>query len=408
MHTIHVIGLGMGPSGPDPSYAKRIEAAPVLVGGDRLLTRFPDHAGARIRIKSPLSDVIERIRSELASHEVVVLADGDPGFFGIGRRLVEAFGRDAVELYPNVTTLQWAAARLKIPWDDITVVSLHGRREMQSLLNTLVQNDRVGVFTDADRDPARVAADLVHRGVDAFHMYVLEDLCTGSEKMGRFLLEEAAEKTFSPLNFIILERTKMPEVPLRLGLDDDLYVHEKGLITKREIRAASLCALGIGPTHTVWDLGAGCGSLAMESSLLASDGRVLAVEKDPGRVRLVRENIRRTGAYGVEAIHGEMPECLGSLPDPDRVFVGGGMARDRTVLEAAAQRLQPGGRVVLNLVLMGSLCRTMGYFREHKWDVSVTQIQVSRSTTTAGDQRLEALNPVYIVSAQKPGGDPND
>jgi precorrin-6Y C5,15-methyltransferase (decarboxylating) len=146
----------------------------------------------------------------------------------------------------------------------------------------------------------------------------------------------------------------------------------------------------------------------MESSLLASEGRVLAVEKDPGRVRLIKENIRRTGAYGVEAIHGEMPGCLGPLPDPDRVFVGGGMARGTTVLEAAAQRLQPGGRMVLNLVLMGSLCRTMGFFHEQKWDVSMTQIQVSRSTTTAGDQRLEALNPVYIVSAQKPGGDTND
>jgi precorrin-6Y C5,15-methyltransferase (decarboxylating) len=232
-------------------------------------------------------------------------------------------------------------------------------------------------------------------------MHVFEDLGMESERTGCFALKDAAKTAFSPLNFVILERTKPPEVPLSLGLDDDLYQHRKGLITKKEIRAIGLSALAIAPNHTVWDLGAGCGSMAIEASLLAHKGIVLAVEKNADRVQLIRDNIRRMGAYGVQAIYGEMPECLRSLPDPDRVFIGGGIGKNNRVLEIATRRLKPGGKLALHLVLMGSLARTRDYLKALNWPFTITQIQVSRSRNTAGSQRLEALNPVFIVAAKK-------
>ena len=400
MQTIHVVGLGVDHGDFTPMILKRVDAAEVLVGGDRLLALFRDHPGDKIPIRSPLEDVIARIADELKLHrEVVVLAEGDPGFFGIGKRLIDAFGKESVIIYPNITTLQVAASRVKMPWNDIKTVSLHGRREMQPLFRALVRNDRIGVFTDPDFHPAKVADELLRRGVDTFNMHVFEELGTASEKVNCFALTEAATRTFSPLNFIILDRTKHAEVPLTLGLDDNLYLHQKGLITKREIRVVALSALEIEPTHTVWDLGAGCGSVAIESSFLAHEGAILAVEKDPERVRLIRANVRRTGAFGVDVIQGEMPGCLQSLPDPDRIFIGGGIGKDNRVLAEAGRRLKPGGKIVLNLVLMGSLARATDYLREQKWAFSMTQVQVSRSKNMAGDQRLAALNSVYILSA---------
>jgi precorrin-6Y C5,15-methyltransferase (decarboxylating) len=400
MKKIHVLGLGIDHENLTPVILKRIDAAGVLVGGDRLLARFQDHPGIKIPIRSPLEAVIEKIRGQLKSpKETVVLAEGDPGFFGIGKRLIDAFGKDAVVIYPNVTTLQVAAARVKMPWNRIKTVSLHGRKEMQPLFRELVRNDRIGVYTDPEFNPARVADELLRRGVDVFNMHVFEDLGTESEKVARLELKEAAKTNFSPLNFIILDRTKNAEIPLILGLDDEKYLHQKGLITKKEIRAVALSALGIEPTHTVWDLGAGCGSVAVESSLLAHEGKVFAVEKDPERVRCIRKNVKRTGAFGVDVIEGEMPECLQSLPDPHRIFMGGGIGKDCRVLAEAAGRLKPGGKIVLNLVLMGSLTRATDYFKGLKWDFYITQVQVSRSKNTAGDQRLAALNPVYILCA---------
>ena len=403
MHKVHVIGLGVDHRDISPIISKRIESAEVLVGGDRLLDIFRDHPALKFPISSPLENVIEKINREMqADREIVVLADGDPLFYGIGKRLIDALGREMVVFHPNITTLQVAASRLRIPWHDIQTVSLHGRKDIRPLLTALAGNDRVAVFTDPEFNPAKVADELVLRGVDTFDMHVFEDLGTESEKVGRFELEDAAKRTFSPLNFVIFDRAKQPEISLCLGLDDDLYFHEKGMITKKEIRAAGLSALEIEPDNIVWDLGAGCGSVAIEASILAHKGAVLAVEKDSNRVQQIRDNIRRMGAYGVDVIHGDMPGCMESLPQPDRIFIGGGIGTDNRVLESAVRILKPGGRLVLHLVLMGSLSRARDYLESSGWHFSIIQVQVSRSKSIAGDQRLEALNPVYILGVKKP------
>lgn len=403
MHQVHVVGLGVDHRDITPTASRLIDSAEVLAGGDRLLALFSDHPAVKILIKSPLKNVIAKINQEMQSHrKVVVLADGDPLFFGIGKRLIDAFGKGTVVIYPNVTTLQVAASKLKIPWHDIQTISLHGRKDIQPLLMALVRNDRVAIFTDPDFNPAKVADELIRRGVNTFSMHVFEDLGTETEKARYFELKEAVKQTFSPLNFIILNRIKQAVIPLSSGLDDDLYLHQRGLITKREVRVTGLSSLEIEPHHTLWDLGAGFGSVAIEASLLAYEGIVLAVEKAPERIQLIRQNISRMGAYGVEVIHGEMPECLESLPDPHRIFIGGGMGKDNSVLEAATERLRPGGKLVLHLVLMGSLARARDYLKDLKWPFSITQLQVSRSKYLAGDHRLEALNPVFIIRAKKP------
>lgn len=402
MHRVHIIGLGIDHKEIAPGILLRIENSEVLVGGTRLLDIFRNYQGVKIPIKNPLEDVFERIKNEMQlNRRVVVLADGDPLFFGIGERLIDALGREKVMLCPNITTLQTAASRIKIPWHDIQAVSLHGRQDILPLLTALVKTNRVAVFTDLNFHPARLADELLGRGIDVFDMHVFEDLGMKSEGVRRFSLKDASRATFSPLNFVILERTNPPEIPLSLGLDDDLYLHSKGLITKKEIRAVGLSALAIEPNHTVWDLGAGCGSMAIEASLLAHRGTVLAVEKNAGRVHLIRDNIRRMGAYGVQTIFGEMPECLKGLPDPDRIFIGGGIGKNNRVLETATERLRPGGKLVLHLVLMGSLARARDYLKGSDWPFTLTQIEVSRSGSIAGDQRLVALNPVFIVSAEK-------
>ena len=195
MHKVHVIGLGVDHRDISPIISKRIESAEVLVGGDRLLDIFRDHPALKVPIGSPLENVIERINRELqADREIVVLADGDPLFYGIGKRLIDALGREIVVFHPNVTTLQVAASRLRIPWHDIQTVSLHGRKDIRPLLADLVRNDRVAVFTDPDFHPAKIADELIRKGVDAFDMHVFEDLGTESEKMPDKINPEVIKK----------------------------------------------------------------------------------------------------------------------------------------------------------------------------------------------------------------------
>lgn len=403
MEMVEVLGMGVGNADLPPLYRKLMEKADVLVGGRRLLDQAASGAEQMV-ITSPLGPVLKRIFDAAASgKKVVVLADGDPLFFGIGRPLLNVFDSGQVRFHPNITVLQAAAARLGWPWEGIEMVSLHGRKDPAPLLCALSFSDYVGVYTDTEYTPQRIAREMIKRRVDTFVMHVFEDLGLEGEHAGTYRPEEATERKFSPLNFIVLERTKPSELRVHLGMDDGCYIHEHGQITKKEIRAAGLAALNIRHEHILWDLGAGSGSVAIEASLFARTGRVFAVEKRQRRVEMIRENIRRAGTWQVEAVPGEMPDCLFRLPAPDRIFVGGGLRKDNAVLGEACRRLRPGGRMVLHLVLLGSLHRAVDFFSGVGWPHGVSMVSVSRGEKLGQDLRMEALNPIFIVWAEKPG-----
>ncbi len=400
---IHVIGTGLDPTRLPPEPARILADAEVLVGGDRLLRALPDHPARKVHVRAPVSEAVEIAdRENRAGKQVVVLADGDPGLFGIGKRFVLDLGAERIRIHPNVSVLQAAAARIKTHWDDVCTVSLHGRADLWPLRRAAARGRRIGVYTDSTFTPNRIARDLLGCGVEAYCMHVFEDLGCPTERIRTFTgLTQAAEETFSSLAFILLEPIHPPDFPRYQGLEEESLAHKDGLITKREVRGVGLAMLGIEPGHVVWDLGAGSGAVAVEASALAWEGKVFAVERNPDRWAHIRMNIRRTGAFTVEPILGEMPACLEGLPDPDRVFLGGGV-KSEGVLEAVIRRLQPGGRLVAHVVLLGSLHNAMDVLESAGWEPAVTQTQISRSRTLSGDLRFEALNPVFVVRADHP------
>ncbi len=399
---IHVVGLGMDPDNLPEHSSEVIEHAQVLCGGKAQLALFEDHPAEKLAIAAPLDGVIESLAARHASGlMVVVLADGDPLYYGIGATLIERLGPEEVTVYPGITALQTAAAKLKIPWSAVETVSLHGRTDWLPLYRALTRADFIAVYTDPVNVPAAVAQAILDKGCGHFVMWVLEDMESEAEQVRKLTLEEAARTSFSKLNLVLLERTGRPEVALTLGIPDDLLAKEKNLITKGPVRAAGLSALRITPGDTVWDLGAGCGAVAVEAASLAP-GRVLAVEKNVGRVGLIRENIRRTGAYAVEPVHGPMPRCLDDLPAPDRIFIGGGLSKNDAVLDLACDRLAPGGRLVCHVVLLATLERVRRNLAARGWPAFVTLVATAESRPLADDIHLAAHNPVFIVGADKP------
>ncbi|QGY39134.1 precorrin-6y C5,15-methyltransferase (decarboxylating) subunit CbiE [Pseudodesulfovibrio cashew] len=404
---VRVVGLAPGSLRLTPSARQILEKADLVVGGKRLLEACPVTGVEKLPIAGPLAPILKTIRKQAdKGRRVVVLADGDPLFFGIGKRLGEELGRENLVVEPNVSTMQVAAARLGLPWHDMDFVSLHGRDDYSPLYAALVRADLIAVFTDAKNSPAEVARALLERGADCFTMTVLEDLGTPQEIVRTLPLPDTWGMEFSPLNLVVLERQYPPEIELALGIPDHFYLHQKNLITKLPVRAAGLAHLGVMPGSTVWDLGAGSGAVSIEASHLARRGHVFAVERHKTRAAMIRENIRRTGAWLVETILGSMPECLEGLPDPDRIFIGGGLGgpanQDSELLDVACERLKPRGRMVVHTILLDSLHAAKDHFQKRGWHFGVTQLQASATDSLAGDLRFKAQNPVFILWAEKP------
>ncbi|WP_319469014.1 precorrin-6y C5,15-methyltransferase (decarboxylating) subunit CbiE [uncultured Pseudodesulfovibrio sp.] len=411
MEPVQVIGLAPGSLDITPFAKDALANADMVVGGKRLLASCPDsllHTDAeKLPISGPLGPIFKKIEdTAFKKKKVVILADGDPLFFGIGKRLTEELGRENLIFEPSTSTMQVAASRLGLPWQKMDFVSLHGRTDFSPLYAALVRADLIAVFTDATNTPAEVARALLERGADCFSMTVLEDLGTPDEKIRPLALPETWGMEFSDLNLVILERQYPPEIQLTLGIPDHFYLHQKNLITKLPVRAAGLAHLNVEPSSTVWDLGAGCGSVSIEASHLARRGRVFAVERHKTRAAMIRENIRRTGAWLVETVFGVMPDCLLDLPEPDRVFIGGGLGgpsnEDTSLLKLACDRLKQRGRIVAHCILLDTLHTAKAHFQSIGWHFGVTQLQASATDSLAGDLRFKAQNPVFILWAEKP------
>jgi precorrin-6B C5,15-methyltransferase / cobalt-precorrin-6B C5,C15-methyltransferase len=404
---IHVLGLGQDLVDLSLTRERLIREADLIVAGERIHAAFPEVRAERAVLKAPLERILEQLALAAAEGlRVVVLVGGDPCFFGIGPLLAHRLGRERVVLHPGPTTVQAAAAKLGIAWQDVSVVSLHGREDHAPLFNHLSRKARVCAYTDEKNTPSVIAGKMLERGAENFAMWVFEDLGSPGQRWTRFSLQEVREQSFSPLNLVLLERLRDPEIWLTMGMDDDAYIHEQGLITKRVVRAAALAALRLEPMQMLWDLGAGCGSLGIEAGLLLPGGEVLAVERKGRRAAMILENVRRTHSFWVRVVHGAMPGCLEELPEPDRIFLGGGLGNDQAdgsdVLETAWSRLKPGGRLVAAAVLLDSLHRVRTFLEQCGHDLEITQVQAAQGAPLAGDLHLCAQNPVFLVCGQKP------
>lgn len=404
-HPLQIIGLNPGTLDPPQKATKNIFNADVLSGGTRLLEAFPEFSGNKLPFSSPVTEYAKILKNLLAEgKKVVLLADGDPLLFGIAESLIPLLGAENVSIEPALSTIQLGAARLGRSWKDFEIISLHGRDDFFPLFGAMQINKDCAIYTDTTNTPQTIAKRLVNKGVKNYSMTVLAQLETPGETITQGKPESFLNFKCADLNIVILTAdNKESNAPL-FGRDDDSFSKEKGLITKLPVRTAGIGLLDLRHQQTVWDLGAGCGSVAIEASFIGSGSRFYAVERKPERVSMITENIRKFQAWTVEPICGTMPQTLNELPDPDRIFMGGGIGHDDSVIRVAANRLKPGGRLVVHAILMGSIQRSRALFEELGWDWQSMQIQASTSDKLAGDIRYKAHNPVTILWADKPEG----
>ncbi|UMY54521.1 MULTISPECIES: bifunctional cobalt-precorrin-7 (C(5))-methyltransferase/cobalt-precorrin-6B (C(15))-methyltransferase [Paenibacillus] len=402
---IRVIGIGEnGAAGLSQETLEQIERADLLVGGERQLGFFKAAAGEKRTLKSGLSAVVEELGRLREDKDIVVLASGDPLFFGIAGYLSAKLGAEHLDIMPHLSSVQLAFARLGESWQDAVLESVHGR-PMTGLAQRIDGQNKVALLTDDRNHPGAVAAYLLHYGMTEYDAFVGEYLGGPDEVYQHYTLDEMAQRTFQPLNVVILRRRKGEDVPaIRRGFGfEDAEFHqrkpEKGLITKREVRVFSLSELRLTERSIVWDIGAGSGSVAVECARLAKYGQVFAIEKNEGDLANVEANkIKFRTDFPV--IHAKAPAGLDELPDPDAVFIGGSGGELSELIRLCASRLRKDGRIVVNAATIETLHDGMKAMQTAGLDTSVTLLQTARSKPILNMTRFDGLNPIYVITGQ--------
>ena len=397
---IYLVGAGIeGWEGFGARALEVINDAEVMIGHQRHLDIFPAFAGEK-RVLGELSAMLDFLKE--TDKRTVVLGSGDPSFFGVARFLLRNLPKERIEIFPNVTSVQYAFARIKEPWDDAVFVSVHGRG-LGGAIDRIVAEDKVAVLTDATNTPAAIARELVARGAEGYDAWLCEDLGLPGEKFTKTDVKGLLEIAAAPLNILILVRAWEPtlrQYPL-VGIADDEFATSKKLITKQEVRAVTLAKMQLQDDLTLWDVGTGSGSVAIEASNLMPNGRIFALEKNPQYLTFVRDNLQKFAARNVTLVEAFAPEGLEDLPDPDRVFIGGSGGMLEEIIDAVDRRLKADGRIVLNAVTLDTLTKAVEFLEDHGYTVEVTCVNIARTRGLTEYKMFEAHNPVYVVAAWK-------
>ena len=471
-HPCRIIGvLDDGPAGLTAAALAELRAAELVIAGRRLLDLCAGQiapTAERRDLTGHLAQVPDWIDAALAQgRRVVVLATGDPLFHGIGGYLKTRLPAERLEILPNVSTVQLACAHLGLPWQDLRVVSVHGRDSgewwegagPEHGLYAIVQalRDSAAEIGQTVPDPVPPirrpdgvmdhVADIAHtpplpnppppggreleRSERVTHLAILTSPANGPDRIARLLLQEgladvcrlavvsrlrrpdeqvtadltpaaAADIGFPDPNVVVLSLKCPRRPPVRFGLADDGFLQrqpDKGLITKREVRALSLARLQLRDDSIVWDIGAGSGALGLEAARLCPRGFVHAVEKNAADAEIARENRRRLGVTNYRLTQARAPEGLTDWPDPDAVFIGGSGGELPALIRLALTRLRGQGWLVMNFVTLENLNLAMTLLKElHvRWDL--TQLQAARSQPLLDMHRLVPENPVWILAA---------
>ncbi|CAM4471210.1 precorrin-6y C5,15-methyltransferase (decarboxylating) subunit CbiE [Paenibacillus typhae] len=402
-NVIYVIGIGEdGAGGLTAQSLRRIEESEVLCGGERQLSFFPRYSGQKLVLQGGLEAFAERLDGIYRECRAVVLASGDPLFFGIAGYLVRRFGSQRVEVIPHYSSVQLAFARLGDSWQDAELVSLHGR-PITGLAQRIDGRAKLALLTDGVNTPARIAAYLLEFEMLEYEAFVCERLGGPDEHCGFWELEAMSRHEFAALNVVILRRKWGSAGGSRRGFayPDEAFAQrkpEKGLITKREVRALVLSELNLAENAVVWDIGSGSGAVAAECARIARLGRVYAVEKEAVNLPNMEANRRKFRAdYTI--IHSRAPEGLEQLPEPDAVFIGGSGGELADIIAHAAARLRPGGVIVIAAITVETLYGSMTALAAAGLRTEVTQLQASRGRPILGMTRFEGMNPVFVISA---------
>lgn len=400
-----------------------LRKADVLIGSLRFMSSIQNLLSNDVEKKDfsgHIMEVPKWVQAGLdANKQVVVLATGDPLCHGIGSFLVKRLGIEQCQFIPNISMFQVAFSRLGLAWQSVKISSIHTKdmgewtvnapfnHGLRGLLNDCYNHDLIACFTSPENTPTRIAQMLkIEKMGEQFQLAIATDLTTIHEKISAWTsIDKVLNEQFSDPNLVILKRVAPISNPVLLGAEDESYFQrkpDKGLITKQEIRAVSLAKMQLRRDSIVWDIGAGSGSIGLEAAHLCPQGRVYAIEKNEVDFAIVQQNVEKTALSNYHIELGKAPDGLANWENADAIFIGGSGGNLADLIRFCVSRLNKGGNLVMNFVTLENIAvatETLKTMDDICWQF--IQMQVSRSKPILTMQRLQAENPVYIVTATR-------
>ena len=397
MKTCYLVGIGMG--NPDTltlAGQKAIAAAGQIVGAARMLAAFPDHPGARKALIR--AEDIAKAVSDFPG-DTAVLLSGDVGFYSGAAKLHALLKDVEVEAIPGISSLSYFCARLHRSYQDVHVVSVHGREA--NVVGEIQSHKETFLLTGSNCTAAAVCQALTAAGLGKLEVSVGQRLSYPEERIVRGEAEALVDETFDDLAVMLVDNP----APLawRCGAPSlfDSQLHRgKVPMTKEAVRTLAVARMEVAPEHTVWDVGAGTGSVSCALAMAAYQGQVYAVEREVDAVALIEENRAAFGLSNLHVVLGEAPKALLALPAPDRVFVGGSGGEMEEIFRAALTK-NPAVRICLTAVSLESLTQGLRVFEGlGLQNVDVTQLTAAQAKKLGSYHMMLGQNPVYILSGE--------
>lgn len=397
MTTCYLIGIGMGnPETLTLGAVRRIRESSLLIGAKRMLEAFPDHPG-RKQVLIRAEDIATAVQAYDGT--VSVLLSGDPGFYSGAAKLYDLLDGIRVETVPGISSVNYFCAKLHTSWQDVKLVSVHGRAA--NAVGEIQSHQKTFLLTGSNCTARDLCTQLTESGLGHVTVHVGERLSYEDERITSGPAEELAGQTFDDLAVLLAENPRPTH--WRQGVPclwDEQLIRGKTPMTKENIRTLAVARLGITPDSVVWDVGAGTGSVSAACALAAWKGTVFAVEKEPEALELIANNKEALGLNNLRIVPGEAPAVLQNLPKPDAVFIGGSCGSMDGIFRAALEK-NAQVRICLTAVSLESLTDGLNCLQQFRLqNVDVTQISAAQSKTLGRYHMMMGQNPVYILSGE--------
>jgi len=400
---LQVIGIGPGrPEWLPPAITELVNTCDILIGGSRALKLFPDFTGLQYSLSGDLTSSIEVIRNAILEEKAVgVLVSGDPGFFSFLPRLKREFPEERIDVYPGISSLQFAFARAGLPWQEAIFASVHGR-ELSVLPQVITRP--TAVLTGGENTPQKIAQLYLERSYNP--LISIGNALAYPEEFWTTMDAEhlAQEKTLLKNAIVILYPDNNKSIKqytgCRLGIPDEEFLRGKVPMTKAEIRVQVLAKAQISKYDRVVDIGAGTGSISIEAASLASEGVVYAIEHNPEAQELILANQHKFGVSNLHLIPGAAPDVFVKLPPVEVCIIGGSNGRLSEILEIVP--LVEGGRIVITAVTIETVAQGLKLLTDLNYqDIDIVSIQAVRWKAVQTLHMAQAMNPIFIISARK-------